>query len=253
MTNSTFEHDYKNLLLDTLSNGELESNRTSVKTYKTFNRQLNIDLQKGFPILTSKRVSFEKGLGEFKWIYEGRTDLEFLHEYNVKWWDGFLKDGSLGKTYGYQVRSFNGVFDQVEYVINEINNNSRRAIITLWNPSDLNDQPLPCCYTSFNFVRIGNKLNMVMNFRSSDLFLGLPYDIIVGSLFLTKIAEECNLIPSMLGLNLADAHIYESHRSQTLEYCNSKVYSLPTLYKENNEYTLTEYESNGWIKAPLIK
>jgi len=250
---SIFEQQYKTLLNETLKQGELCENRTGVKTYKQFNKCLNIDLKEGFPILTGKKLFFKKALAEFKWIYEGRTDLDFLHKHNIFWWDDFAKNNSLGKVYGYQIRRFNGLFNQIDYVVNEIKNNSRRALITLWNPTDLKEQVLPCCYTQFNFVRVNDKLNMTMHFRSSDLFLGLPYDIIVGALFLKTIADECNLTPSILGLNLADAHIYESHTSQVIEYNKENIYKLPTLQGKYENYSLLNYNHNKFIKAELIK
>lgn len=250
---SNFEQHYKTLLKETLQNGELCNNRTNVKTYKQFNKSLNINLQQGFPVLTGKKLFFEKALAEFKWIYEGRTDLNFLHKHNIFWWDDFAVDNSLGKVYGYQIKHFNGLFNQIDYVINEIKNNSRRALITLWNPSDLQDQALPCCYTQFNFVRSNDKLNMTMHFRSSDLFLGLPYDIIVGALFLKTIADKCELMPSILGLNLADAHIYQSHKKQVLEYILADTYNLPILQGKYDNYNLKEYKHNKFIKAELIK
>tara|TARA_R110002124_G_scaffold34777_3_gene113729 strand:+ start:1188 stop:1952 length:765 start_codon:yes stop_codon:yes gene_type:complete len=250
---STFEQEYKLLLQETLFNGELCSNRTDVKTYKQFNKSLNINLQDGFPILTGKKLFFDKALAEFKWIYEGRTDLEFLHKHNIFWWDDFAKNNKLGKVYGYQIKQFNGIFNQIEYVIKEIQNNSRRALITLWNPTDLKDQALPCCYTQFNFVRVNNKLNMTMHFRSSDLFLGLPYDIIVGALFLKTIADKCGLIASTLGLNLADAHIYECHQPQVIEYISAETFDLSVLQGKYEDYNLKEYKHNKFIKAELIK
>lgn len=252
MRNNIFEHEYKVLLMKALIEGELTNNRTSKKAYKLFNQTLNINLKYGFPIVTGKKIFFGKALTEFKWIFEGKTDLEYLNKNNVKWWNDFAIKSKLGKVYGYQIRKFNGIFDQVDYVIKEIKNNSRRAVITLWNPTDLKDQALPCCYTQFNFVRINNKLNMTMNFRSSDMFLGLPYDIIVGALFLIQIAKSCNLIPSMLGLNLADAHVYENHKAQIIEYNRLPVYTLPELKGEYNNYNLLEYKSNKFIKADLV-
>jgi len=252
MRNNIFEHQYKALLMEALINGELTDNRTGVKTYKLFNQTLNINLKYGFPIVTGKKIFFNKGLAEFKWMYEGRTDLDYLNNNNIKWWNDFAKGGKLGKVYGYQIKKFNGIFDQVEYVKQEIKNNSRRAVITLWNPCDLKQQALPCCYTQFNFVRINNKLSMSMNFRSSDLFMGLPYDIIVGALFLIEIAKSCNLIPSMLGLNLADAHVYKNHKNQIKEYNRLPVYTLPELLGKYNNYSLLEYKSNKFIKADLV-
>ncbi len=250
---NNFELQYKHLLKSVYNNGFLTANRTGVKTYKLFNQSLNINLKEGFPIVTGKKIFFKKSLGEFKWIYEGKTSLEYLHKHNIFWWDDFAKNNKLGKVYGYQIKKFNGVFNQIEYAIKEIKNNSRRAIITLWNPTDLKDQALPCCYTQFNFVRCNNNLNMVMHFRSSDLFLGLPYDIIVGALFLITVANKCKLSANQLGLNLADAHIYETHNKQVNEYLNSKIYNLPVLQGKYENYNLKEYKHGKFIKAYLVK
>jgi thymidylate synthase len=250
--NSSFENDYKKLLIDCLRNGELTKNRTAIKTKQLFNQTLNINLQQGFPVVTSKKIFFKKALAEFKWIYEGRTDLQYLHKHKIFWWDDFAKNNNLGKVYGYQVKKFNGIFDQIEYAINEIKNNSRRALITLWNPTDLQDQALPCCYTQFNFMRSNGKLNMAVNFRSSDLFLGLPYDIIVCALFLNTIAKETGLQPNMLGLNLINAHIYENHNEAVNEYLNAVNHKLPILKGNYNEYRLDNYKHEQYIKAELV-
>lgn len=245
---SKFEKDYQKLLIAILREGLLSSNRTGIDTYKLFNQNINIDLQEGFPILTGKKVYFDKGLAEFRWIYEGKTDIKYLNDRNVKWWNGYNQD-DLGKVYGYQVKSFNGVFDQIKYVIKEINNNTRRAVITLWNPCDFNEQVIPCCYTQFNFVKMGDTLNMVMHFRSSDVFLGLPYDIIVGALFLYSVAKETNLKPSMLGLSLADAHIYNNQVNSVEQYLHNEIYELPELLGDYDNYSLTDYTTNKFIKT----
>lgn len=248
---SKFEQTYKNLLLRVLQYGEENKNRTGINTLKLFNQSININLNEGFPIVTGKKIYFKKALAEFKWIYEGRTDLKYLKDNNINWWNDFAVDGQLGKVYGYQINKYNNSINQVNYCINEIKNNTRRSIITLWNPSDLKEQALPCCYTQLNFVRSNNKLNLVMHFRSSDLFLGLPYDIIFGALFLIEISKQCNLIPSQLGLNLADAHIYKNHIDQVNLYLESDTYKLPQLKGDYNNYYLDNYKSNKLIKAPL--
>lgn len=246
-----FENNYTELLKNVLKHGVESENRTGINTIKLFNKSLNIDLNDGFPIVTGKKIFFDKALAEFQWMFGGNTDLKYLQDRGVNWWDDFAYKGNLGKVYGYQIRNYNNSFDQVQYVINEINKNSRRALINLWNPTDLKDQALPCCFTQMNFVRINNNLNLAVNFRSSDLFLGLPYDIIVASLFLITIAKQCNLNPSMLGINLMDAHLYKNHYNQTIEYINSIKYSLPILEGGYNNYTLKNYKSNKLIKAPL--
>ena len=252
MDNSLFELNYKQLLMRCLLHGELCDNRTQEKTFKLFNESFNINLQEGFPIVTGKKIFFEKALAEFKWIYEGRTDLKYLQDNNINWWNEFAINNKLGKIYGYQLRRFNNSFDQIKYVINEIKNNSRRALITLWNPTDLKEQVLPCCYTQMNFVRINNNLNMSINFRSSDLFLGLPYDIIFAALLLKTIADECNLKEHLLGINLADAHIYECHKDNIKEYYNNKNYILPKLKGNYKNYLLENYKHNKYIKSKLV-
>lgn len=245
---SKFEKKYKKLLQKCLNKGIETSNRTGVNTVKLFNQTFNINLNLGFPIITGKKIFFKKALAEFLWIYNGRTDLDFLHKHNIFWWDNFLMDNNtLGKVYGHQIRNFNSVIDQVKYCIKEINNNSRRAVITLWNPSELKEQALPCCYTQFNFVKQNNKLNMTMHFRSSDMFLGLPYDIIVGALFLIKISKATNLQPNKLGINLADAHIYTNQVKEVKQYLKAVTYQLPEL--KNN--TLINYNSSKYIKTQI--
>jgi|TARA_R110000737_G_scaffold173536_1_gene199028 thymidylate synthase len=246
-----FEIDYTNLLKDVLKNGVESKNRTGINTAKLFNKSLNIDLNNGFPVVTGKKIFFNKALAEFQWMFGGNTDLKYLQDRGVNWWNDFAHKGSLGKVYGYQIRNYNNSFDQVQYVINEIKSNSRRALINLWNPTDLKDQALPCCFTQMNFVRTNDTLNLAVNFRSSDLFLGLPYDIIVGGLFLVTIAKLCDLNPAVLGINLMDAHIYKNHYNQTAEYIKSDKYILPTLEGGYNNYHLKNYKSNKLIKAPL--
>lgn len=246
-----FENDYTNLLKDVLKNGVESENRTGINTTKLFNKSLNIDLTDGFPVVTGKKIFFNKALAEFQWMFNGNTDLKYLQDRGVNWWNDFAHKGSLGKVYGYQIRNYNNSFDQVQYVINEIKSNSRRALINLWNPTDLKDQALPCCFTQMNFVRTNNTLNLAVNFRSSDLFLGLPYDIIVVGLFLVTIAKLCNLNPSVLGINLMDAHIYKNHYNQTAKYIKATKYDLPILEGNYNNYSLKDYKSNKLIKAPL--
>ena len=247
----TFEKDYKNLINRIIKGGTKTKNRTIIPTIKLFNQQLNINLLEGFPIITGKKIFFNKALTEFKWMYEGRTDLEYLQKNNVNWWDSFAVTNKLGKVYGHQIKNYNNTFNQIEYVIKEINNNSRRAIINLWNPCDLEDQALPCCFTQMNFVRINNELNLSVHFRSSDIFLGLPYDVIVMALFLYTIAKKCNLKPKLLGLNLADAHVYTNQLTQIEEYNNNGIKKLPILYGSYNNYKLKDYESFNYIKTPL--
>jgi len=249
MTNK-FELDYRELLADIIKYGECAENRTDIKTQVLFNRNMNIDLRSGFPILTGKKIFFDKAYHEYVWFKEGMVTTKYLNDNGITWWNQYAnKDGYIGKTYGYQLRNYNGEFDQLEYVINEIKLNSRRAHISLWNPEEIAAVILPVCYTGFTFVRINNVLNMQMQFRSSDVFLGLPYDIIVGALLLTEVAKFCDLEAGELGINISNAHVYKNHYSQSLEYLQNPIYDLPEYDSITNK--LLNYKHGPFIGAKL--
>lgn len=250
---SKFEDDYKKLLKEAIYVGETKSNRTGVDTFYLFNKGLTIDLKDGFPILTGKKIFFNKAYHEYRWMIQGLTHLTYLHQNGITWWDEFAdKDGYLGKTYGYQMRSFNGEVDQLDYLHREIKNNSRRAHMTLWNPSELNETLLPPCYTGFTFSRVGRHLNMTIQLRSSDMFLGLPYDVIVAALMLTDIASFNELIPNQLGLQITDAHVYHNHEKQVEEYLKTETHTLPYLISNSEGgKQLLNYKSGKLIEAKL--
>ena len=242
-----FESQYKQLLMRCLLKGDEKKARNG-NTTSLFSENLKINLNEGFPIVTGKKIFFKKALGEFLWIWGGRTDIKFLNEYGIKWWDDYSKNGEVVKSYGYQVKNYNGEIDQIQLAFNELKNYSRRAVISLWNPSDIKDQALPCCYTQLIYNRVNDKLNLQVNFRSSDLFLGLPYDICVMALFLISMAKKLDLKPNILACNLTDAHIYDEHKNQVLEYYKRPNYTLP----EFKDGKLENYKHGELIKAELI-
>lgn len=249
-----FEHDYKALLKSVIASGVYTDNRTGVNTVKLFNKSFNINIREGFPIITGKKIFFEKAYHEYIWIREGMTTTKYLNDNDILWWNQYARaNGELGRIYGYQLRSYNGNFDQLAYAIKEIKQNSRRAVISMWNPSDLDYQALPNCYTNINFVRINNVLNMNITFRSSDLFLGLPYDIIFGALLLIDTAIFTELKVGELGINISDAHIYGNHLSQVAEYLTRPVFKLPVFSNKFKEVKnkLINYKHGDFIKAPL--
>jgi len=249
---SRFEKEYKALLRSTIRKHEIKTNRTGVYTFYNFGQTLNIDLDLGFPILTSKKIFFDKALAEYNWMMQGLTTTKYLNDHGVHWWDEYAIRGNLGKTYGYQLRNFNGEFDQMEHVHKELRMNSRRAHATFWNPTEINQTALPHCITGITFSRSGNKLNMSMQLRSSDLFLGLPYDIIVAAMFLIETAKFNDLKPKYLSMQLTDAHVYENHISQVGLYCGRKMKKLPILYTdENGLYKLMDYEHGPLIEAKM--
>ena len=245
-----FELDYRTLLKQVLMTGYEKESRTGVNTKCVFDANLRIDLSKGFPIITGKQIFFDKAYHEYIWFSEGMVTNKYLKQHGIHWWDVYAtSEGYLGRTYGYQLRSFNENFDQLQYCISQIKMGTRRAHITLWNPEDMVALPLPVCYTGFTFVITGKKLNMSMQFRSSDLFLGLPYDICVGALLLTDVAEFCELEPCVLSVNLADAHIYKNHVTQVNKYLECIIYPLPKYNNEENK--LINYKHGEFIKTPL--
>lgn len=247
---SKFESDYKKLLKSVLTNGTQVKNRTGVNAITSFGKELTIDLRLGFPIVTGKKIFFDKAYHEYRWIREGCSTIKYLNKHGITWWDSYADQaGSLGKTYGYQLRSFNGEKDQLEFAINEIRNKSRRAHITMWNPSELQETALPCCYTGMTFVRIGDELNLSIDFRSSDIFVGLPYDIIFGALLLTEVAEHCELKPCMLKMNLNNAHLYVNNIIPMKTYLEESMYKLPEYNSKLNE--LIGYVYGSYIEAIL--
>jgi thymidylate synthase len=249
--NNTFEKTYKDILKKVLSEGIESQNRTGENTIKLFAQALNINLSEGFPIVTGKKIFFDKALAEFLWIYNGLTDIKFLNNNNIFWWDKYAVDGIVNKSYGYQLRSYGGCFDQIDYVISEIKKGSRRAVVSFWNPLDLDVQNLPCCYIDAVFFRENNRLNCSITFRSSDLFLGLPYDIIFGALLLNEICKKTYLEPFKLAVNLVDAHIYKAHKLAAKKYLKAEIFELPKL-NYSKKYYLENYICGPYIKATLF-
>lgn len=250
--NNPFEKKYRDLLVDIYLKGSRQSNRTGVDTFALFNQSIEFDFSgenmHKMPVITGKEIFYDKAVAEFDWMWLGRTDIKYLKDRGVHWWDDYAVNGEVHKSYGYQLRNYGGEFDQIRYVQEQIIKGSRRAHITMWNPCDLNEQALPCCYTGFTFVRIGAFVNMTMEFRSSDVFLGLPYDFIVGALLLKNITTSTNTIPGKIVYQLNNAHVYVNHTNQVLKYINHRIYNLPSV---NYMGELEDYEHGPYIKAPL--
>lgn len=250
-----FESDYKRLVSDILIENNSKQNRTGVDALCSFNKSLTIDVLLGVPILTGRKIFFDKAYHEYLWIRNGLVTTKYLKDNNIHWWDDYAdKNGNLGKTYGYQLRNFNGETDQLDYLNWEIKQNSRRAHATFWNPSELNETKLPPCYTGITFMVVNDFLNMSIQLRSSDIMLGLPYDILVAYFFLIDIAEFNDLIPDKLGIQITDAHIYKNHIIQAEEYLKRNIHELPNILKDNNgNYFLYDYKHEPHIQIPLNK
>lgn len=229
------EEEYLSLLSAVFHGGMKKEDRTGTGTRSVFGRMIRHDMRAGFPLLTTKKIYYNNALAEILWIIRGRTDLKYLHSNGVKYWDADYErsgrsDGTLGPVYGHQWRNFNGV-DQLRSVIRELNKNptSRRLMVSAWNPVDMPDMVLPPCHHGFQLYSDGKQLDLMLQQRSADLFLGLPYDIAMYGFLLEMIAKGSNLKPGRLTISLGDCHIYNNHLEQVEEQLTRKIGKLPGL------------------------
>jgi thymidylate synthase len=229
----------------------------------------------GFPLLLSKKVSFNAALHELLWILHGRTDINYLRENGIKYWDADYErsgrtDGTLGPIYGAQWRNFNGV-DQLQRLIEGINTRpeSRRLMLNAWNPSQLHEMALPPCHYGFQVYINEGKLDLMWQQRSADVFLGLPYDIAMYGLLLLMLAKGSGYEPGRLIAQLGDCHLYTNHMSQSLELLERDISQkfMPKILMTGGGLKLDQYRDvmipNPWdielkeydpfpaIKAPL--
>lgn len=259
---------YLDLLDLIMKGGVSKDDRTGVGTRSVFGYQMRFDLDRGFPILTTKKIHFKSVIYELLWFLRGDTNLKYLHEHGVTIWDEWANaKGDLGPVYGKQWRKWvapgGRVIDQVKWVVNEIRNNpnSRRLIVTAWNPADVNKMALPPCHVMFQFYVVKGKLSMQMYQRSCDVFLGVPFNIVSYSLLLTMVAQVTGLKPKEFVHTLGDAHIYRNHFKQVREQLQRQPRKLPKMkinpkVKDISKFRFEDFELahyNPWppIKAPI--
>jgi thymidylate synthase len=255
MTRNKYEIQYQKILTECLSKGLYRDDRTGVGSYSLFDQQIKVDISKYFPIITGRKIYQRIFETEFEWFMNGETNIKRFQERNIKIWDAWADGyGYLGPVYGYQMLNFNGQnINQLEQVIHSIksNPNSRRHIISLWNPAQLKDMALPPCYHNFQFYVEGNKLNMAVTQRSGDLFLGVPYDICVFSKLLLHVAFKCDLEPQILSLRITDAHIYKNQLEAINDYLNQPIHTLPTYSYTDKDLVFNKYNYSKVITAPV--
>lgn len=248
MSRNYFEEQYKGILYAIEKQEPHPSRNGYVR--KLFGQTLRIDLNDGFPVITGRKIFWKKALDEWHWMWYGHTNINILLGSGITWWKPWADErGELGPTYGHQIRKFGWVVDQVKEAKREIMNNGRRAVVTFWNPIDNTNTKLPPCYTSWNYVRIGDQLHMDFNIRSSDVFLGLPTDIIIGAMSLIKMADLCNLKYGTLKINIADAHNYENNLLPAQQYLSEPHYELPKF--DYKIYGVTDYKHGPVIVGKL--
>ena len=242
----SIQDEYKALLAGIYHGGKNKDDRTGTGTKSVFGRTIIHDMELGFPILTSKRVSFNAARTELLWMLHGRTDLKYLEDNGVKYWRPDYErsgrtDGTLGPVYGKQWRDFNGV-DQLENLVKDIsiNPNSRRLIVSAWNPAEMPDMVLPPCHYGFQVYINNGKMDLIWTQRSVDVFLGLPYDIAIYGLLLEMLAKGAKLKPGRLIGQLGDCHLYNNHLEQAKEYLNRPKRVLPKLQLDDSVYMYSE-------------
>lgn len=263
---------YLDLLKDVKEHGSYRSDRTGVGTYAVFGRQMRFDLQKGFPILTTKKVHWKSIVHELLWFIKGDTNIKYLKDNGVSIWDEWADEhGNLGPIYGQQWRAFgaNGYdkhIDQLADVIYNIKNNpySRRHLVVAWNPLQLFAMALPPCHCLFQFFVDNGKLSCQLYQRSCDVFLGLPFNIASYSLLTHMIAKLCDLQVGEFVWTGGDTHIYANHLEQVETQLQRTPRQLPTLQITDNldeitllintyKYTLDDFKLIGYDPWPTIK
>lgn len=268
------DEEYRGLLAGVFHAGKEKEDRTGTGTRSVFGRTIRHDMKAGFPLLTTKKIYFKNAVTELLWILQGRTDMQYLHNHGLNYWDADYKrsgrtDGTLGKVYGYQWRNSNGV-DQLYNLLQEIASNpsSRRLMVNSWNPGDLSDMALPPCHYGFQVYINNGKLDLMWQQRSVDVFLGLPYDIAMYGLLLQMLAKGFDYEPGTLIGQLGDCHLYNNHLDQASLQLSRDFKPLPEVEVDfglklvkgsgdfvfiptHNMIKLKNYESHEAIKAPL--
>lgn len=255
MIRNKFETQYRKILEQCIKNGVYRNDRTNVGSYSLFDQNIKIDISKYYPIVTGRKISQRIFETEFEWFMNGETDIKRFQERNIHIWDAWADGyGYLGPVYGYQMVNFNGQgVNQLEAVIHSVKHNkdSRRHIISLWNPAQLNEMALPPCYHNFQFFVENGKLNLAVTQRSGDLFLGIPYDVCLFSKLLLHVAFKCDLSPHILSVRITDAHIYKNQLVAINDYLNQPIHDLPTYSYTDKDLVLNNYKYSKVITAPI--
>ncbi len=259
---------YLELLDRILKTGTVREDRTGTGTMAVFGHQMRFDLSDRFPLLTTKKLHLKSIIYELLWFLEGDTNVRYLQENGVSIWDEWAdENGELGPVYGKQWRSWAGpsgeTIDQITWVRDEIRNNpnSRRLIVSAWNPSDVNDMALPPCHCLFQFNVMDGKLNCQLYQRSADVFLGVPFNIASYALLTMMMAQATGLQPGEFVHTLGDAHLYLNHIDQAEEQLSRSHYDAPYMRLnpdrtdvfgwERADFKLEGYQAHPSIKAPI--
>lgn len=269
---------YHDLLTHILENGTRKTDRTGTGTQSVFGYQMRFDLQKGFPLVTTKKIHFKSVVYELLWFLKGETNIGYLQENGVRIWNEWAdENGDLGPVYGHQWRNWNSEgIDQITQAIELIKNNpdSRRIIVSAWNPSVMPDTSqsfaanvsqgkaaLPPCHAFFQFYVADGKLSCQLYQRSADVFLGVPFNIASYALLTQMMAQVCGLEVGDYVHTFGDVHIYTNHQEQVELQLQREQRPLPQLrlnpavdslfYFDYSDIELLNYDPHPLIKAPV--
>ena len=256
---------YLDLLREIIDNGVTKTDRTGVGTKSIFGHQMRFNLQDGFPLLTTKKVFLKGIIYELLWFLKGDTNIKFLTDHNVHIWDEWAdENGDLGYVYGKQWRSWEAtdgrVIDQISQVVDLIKNHpdSRRILVSAWNPAEIDKMALPPCHCLFQFYVADGKLSCQLYQRSADTFLGVPFNIASYALLTMMLAQVCGLEPGEFIHTTGDTHIYLNHLDQVNEQLSREPRPLPKMIinpdvKSIFDFKYEDFKLEGYDPYPAIK
>lgn len=256
---------YLDLMRHVRDQGVDKSDRTGTGTRSVFGHQMRFDLKAGFPLVTTKKCHLRSIIHELLWFLQGDTNIKYLQDNGVRIWDEWAdEDGDLGPVYGYQWRNWptpNGEsIDQISNVIKMIKSNpdSRRLIVSAWNPALVDDMALPPCHALFQFYVADGKLSCQLYQRSADIFLGVPFNIASYALLTMMVAQVCELDLGDFIWSGGDCHLYANHMQQVEEQLSREPFALPTMrinpaVKSIFDFTFADFELCDYQAHPHIK
>ena len=259
---------YLDLLQHVLDNGTDKSDRTGTGTRSVFGYQMRFNLADGFPVLTTKKLHLKSIIHELLWFLAGDTNIRYLKENGVRIWDEWAdENGDLGRVYGAQWRSWRGAngetVDQIANVVRQIRQtpDSRRLIVSAWNPAEIDSMALPPCHALFQFYVANGKLSCQLYQRSADIFLGVPFNIASYALLTMMMAQVCGLQAGEFVHTLGDAHLYQNHLEQARLQLTREPRALSRMHINPDvrdifafkfdDFTLSDYDPHPHIKAEV--
>ena len=257
---------YLDLLRHVLEHGRFKADRTGTGTYSVFGAQARFDLRRNFPVLTTKKLHLKSIIYELLWFLRGETNVHWLQERGVTIWDEWAdkETGDLGRVYGAQWRDWRTAdgrsINQIDNVIAQIKKNpdSRRLIVTAWNPGEIEAMALPPCHAMFQFCVQDGELSCQLYQRSADIFLGVPFNIASYALLTRMVAQVCGLKPGDFVHTFGDLHLYKNHLEQARLQLSREPRALPQMklnpaVKNINEFKFEDFELVGYDPHPGIK